>query len=72
MSRLDIKICGLSTADTINAAVRGGASHVGFMHFAKSPRHETPQRLAMLATRVPAHVKRVGVLVDQTTRQLTR
>ena len=64
MSRVGIKICGLSTVEAIDAAVRGGASHVGFMHFAKSPRHVTPQRLALLAPRVPAHVKRVGILVD--------
>jgi phosphoribosylanthranilate isomerase len=64
MSRVAIKICGLSTIEAIDAAVRGGASHVGFMHFAKSPRHVTPPRLALLAPRVPAHVKRVGILVD--------
>lgn len=64
MSRIDIKICGLSTPETIDAAVRGGASHVGFIHFEKSPRHVNVQRLAMLAPKVPGHVKKVGVVVD--------
>ena len=64
MSRVAIKICGLSTIEAIDAAVRGGASHVGFVHFAKSPRHVAPQKLALIAARVPAHVKRVAVLVD--------
>lgn len=64
MSRVDIKICGLSTIAGIDAALKGGASHIGFMHFAKSPRHVVPEKLAQIAERVPAHVKRVSILVD--------
>ncbi len=64
MPRVAIKICGVSTADAIDAALKGGASHVGFVHFAKSPRHLTLQQLFDLAPRVPDHVKRVAVLVD--------
>jgi len=64
MSRVEIKICGLSTAESIEAALKGGASHVGFIHFAKSPRHVTPQTLAGLAQLLPASVKKVPVVVD--------
>ncbi|MBT2187137.1 phosphoribosylanthranilate isomerase [Sphingobium nicotianae] len=64
MTRVGIKICGLSTIPAIDAAVKGGASHVGFMHFPKSPRHVSAGTLAEVAQRVPAHVKRVAVLVD--------
>jgi len=64
MTRVAIKICGLSTIEGIDAAVRGGASHVGFVHFAKSPRHLEPQKLGLIAQRVPGHVTRVAVLVD--------
>lgn len=64
MSRIAIKICGVSTIEAIDAAVRGGASHVGLNHFAKSPRYLTPQKLATIAPRVPGHVKRVAVLVE--------
>lgn len=63
-SRIDIKICGLSTPDTLDAAIAAGASHVGFVHFAKSPRHVDFDKLAALAARVPGHVRKVGVLVD--------
>ena len=59
-----IKICGLSTPETLDAAVAGGASHVGFVFFARSPRNLAPERAAGLAARVPAHVRRVGVFVD--------
>jgi phosphoribosylanthranilate isomerase len=58
------KICGLSTPETLDAAIRGGASHVGFVFFPPSPRHVTRERAAQLAARVPGHVRRVGVFVD--------
>jgi phosphoribosylanthranilate isomerase len=58
------KICGLSTPDTLDAAVAGGASHVGFVFFAPSPRNLAFDRAAGLAARMSGHVRRVGVFVD--------
>lgn len=58
------KICGLSTATTLDAAIAQGASHVGFVVFPPSPRHLGFEELAGLAARVPAHVRKVGVFVD--------
>ena len=59
-----VKICGLSTADTLDAAVRHGASHVGFVFFPPSPRHVDLERAAALAARTPGHVRKVGVFVN--------
>lgn len=64
MPRVTAKICGLSTPETLDAAVAGGASHVGFVFFAASPRNVAPEQAAALALRVPANVGRVGVFVD--------
>lgn len=58
------KICGLSTPDTLNAAIAGGASHVGFVFFPPSPRHVGFDQVAGLASAVPSHVRKVGVFVD--------
>lgn len=58
------KICGLSTPETLDAGISGGASHVGLNLYAPSPRFLPPDRLAMLAARVPGHVGRVGIFVD--------
>jgi phosphoribosylanthranilate isomerase len=58
------KICGLSTPDAIDAAVTGGARHVGFVFFPKSPRDISPEQAGALARRVPDHVGKVGVFVD--------
>jgi phosphoribosylanthranilate isomerase len=58
------KICGLSTAPSLAAALDGGAAYVGFVHFAKSPRHLPLGDLLGMAQRVPSRVGRVAVLVD--------
>ncbi|KQS04683.1 N-(5'-phosphoribosyl)anthranilate isomerase [Sphingomonas sp. Leaf357] len=58
------KICGLSTPETLDAAIRGGASHVGFVFFPPSPRNLARERAQQLAARVPDHVTRVGVFVN--------
>jgi len=59
-----IKICGLKTPETLAAAVQAGASHVGFVHFAKSPRHLALDEAAALRRQVPGHVKAVLLLVN--------
>ena len=64
MSGTLIKICGLSTPETIAAAVGSGASHVGLVHFAKSPRHLELPEAARLRALVPAHVKAVLLVVN--------
>lgn len=58
------KICGLSTPETLNAAIAGGASHVGFVFFPPSPRHVGFDQVAGLASGVPSRVAKVGVFVD--------
>ncbi|MES2173931.1 MAG: phosphoribosylanthranilate isomerase [Pseudomonadota bacterium] len=70
MSRLTIKICGLSTPETVGAAVSAGASHIGFVHFAKSPRHVEADQIRGLAAHAPAHIEKVGVVVDPTDEML--
>jgi phosphoribosylanthranilate isomerase len=59
-----VKICGLSTPETLDAALKGGASHLGFVFFAKSPRNVAFDRASGLGQRIPDHVTRVGVFVD--------
>ncbi|WP_338244345.1 phosphoribosylanthranilate isomerase [Aurantiacibacter hainanensis] len=59
-----IKICGLTTAETIDAAVKAGATHVGLVHFEKSPRHLSIEKAAELRTRVPKSVKVVLLTVN--------
>jgi phosphoribosylanthranilate isomerase len=62
---VQVKICGLSTSETVDAAVAAGANFVGFMTYPRSPRHvASDELLAALGARVPKGVIRVGVFVD--------
>ena len=61
---LDIKICGLKTPDALDAALAGGASHVGFIFFGKSPRNVTPQTAGELREAAHGKASAVAVTVD--------
>ena len=62
---VEAKICGLSTPETVDAAVAAGAGFVGFVTFPRSPRHIEPlDLLKALGARVPRSVTRVGLFVD--------
>ena len=63
-SDVKVKICGLKTAETVQAAVYGGTDYIGFVFFAKSPRYVTPPENAKLAEFVPETVVKVGLVVD--------
>lgn len=60
-----VKICGLSTPETVAAAVEAGADAVGFVFAAGSPRTIDPVTARELAARVPADVETVGVFRGQ-------
>lgn len=70
--KLDVKICGLSTPEAVEAAIAGGASHVGFIFFPKSPRHVSFDKAAELARLAEGRVKRVAVTVDADDAELGR
>ncbi|NBP86300.1 MAG: N-(5'-phosphoribosyl)anthranilate isomerase, partial [Mycobacteriaceae bacterium] len=61
---VEAKICGLSTPETVDAAVAAGARWVGFVTFPRSPRHISTDLLRTLGARVPKSVGRVGLFVD--------
>jgi phosphoribosylanthranilate isomerase len=58
------KICGLSTPEAVAAALQGGASHLGFVFFDRSPRNIAPEAAARLAQPVRGRAKTVAVVVD--------
>lgn len=72
MVDVQIKICGLSTPETVDAAVDAGASHVGLVWHEPSPRHVTLDQAALLRRRVPARVKTVLLMVNQSPEDTVR
>ncbi len=69
---IQVKICGLSTLETLDAALKHGASHVGFVFFAKSPRNVSSDQAAALAARVQGKARIVGLFVNPTLDDLAR
>lgn len=62
--KIGSKICGLSSHEGLDAALKYGAAMVGFNFFANSPRFVTWDQAASLSAKVSPGVERFGVMVD--------
>ena len=61
---LAVKICGLSTRETLDAALDAGADMVGFVFFPPSPRHLALDAARELGKRVGQRAIKVALTVD--------
>jgi phosphoribosylanthranilate isomerase len=61
---LIVKICGLSTEETLDAALDAGADMIGLVFFPKSPRFVGLDRAATLAARARKRAEVVALSVD--------
>ena len=61
---LAAKICGLSTPESVKAALENGAAFVGFVFYPKSPRNVRPELAARLAEPARGKAGVVAVTVD--------
>ncbi|WP_349370186.1 phosphoribosylanthranilate isomerase [Salinarimonas sp.] len=59
-----VKICGLKTPETLDAALAAGADMVGLVHFPRSPRHVEVDAAADLAERARGRAEIVALVVD--------
>jgi phosphoribosylanthranilate isomerase len=59
-----VKICGLSTPETLDVALDGGADLVGFVFFPASPRNVTLAQARELGARVNRRAEKVALAVD--------
>jgi phosphoribosylanthranilate isomerase len=64
MTNISVKICGLSTPETVTAAAKYGAAYVGFVFFPKSPRNIDFHQARALAIETPPGVAKVALTVD--------
>ena len=65
------KICGLTTPETLDAALDQGAAFVGAVVFERSPRHLEPLHAAALFDRARGRAGIVAVVVDPSDMLLT-
>jgi phosphoribosylanthranilate isomerase len=61
---LAVKLCGITSPDAIDAAVRGGAVYGGLVFHPKSPRFVTLEQAGMLAGRMRGRLKIVALIAD--------
>ena len=65
-----IKICGIGTAATLDAAIAARADYVGFNFYPPSPRFLKPDEAAALGARAAGRIGKVGVFVDADDRAI--
>jgi phosphoribosylanthranilate isomerase len=70
VTRTRIKICGLTRAVDVDAAVDAGADAVGFVLWPGSARHVSCETAAQLAQRLPPFVTPVLLFVNATTGEI--
>jgi phosphoribosylanthranilate isomerase len=66
MRRTRIKICGITRAEDLRAAVDAGADALGFVFYPPSPRYVTVEQAAALSLATPAFVSNVALFVNPT------
>jgi phosphoribosylanthranilate isomerase len=69
---LFVKICGITNVEDARAAVEAGADAIGLIFAPGSPRLVEPTAAHEIASAVPAHVKKVGVFVNEAVETVNR
>ncbi|HXY58531.1 MAG TPA: phosphoribosylanthranilate isomerase [Methylocystis sp.] len=64
MSHVAVKICGLSTPETLEAAIKAGADMAGFVFYEKSPRHIDLAAASRLGEIAAGRIQKVALSVD--------
>ncbi len=66
-----VKICGLSTKETVFTAINAGAQYIGFVFYPPSPRNVTIDQAARLLETPYPNILKVGVFVNPSDVLLT-
>ena len=61
-----VKICGMTSAETIQTAIKHKVDYLGFVFYPKSPRNLSPKQATILIKDIPDHISKVAVIVDET------
>ena len=70
MPQIRVKICGLTTRESVMAAAESGAAYVGFNFVRRSPRYVDIASARELALDVPPGVAKVALVLDATDDEL--
>lgn len=72
MTKVRIKICGLTRDQDVHNAVAEGADALGFVLYAPSPRAVSAEQAAQLIQKVPAFVTTVALFVNESVEEIQR
>lgn len=65
-----VKICGIKDSASLQAAIDGGASYIGFVFVPSSRRYISVEQAEILSCQIPATVKSVGLFIDPSDKEL--
>ncbi|RDI43151.1 phosphoribosylanthranilate isomerase [Falsibacillus pallidus] len=68
---MKVKVCGIKTVEAGLEAVRSGADAIGFV-FAESKRRISIEAAREISRKVPQHVKKIGVFVNEELEVINR
>lgn len=63
MKKTRIKICGITSLEDANDAIKAGADALGFVFYEKSPRYISPIEAKKIIDKIPPFVQSVGLLI---------
>ncbi|MFA5361794.1 MAG: phosphoribosylanthranilate isomerase [Candidatus Omnitrophota bacterium] len=72
MSRLKVKICGITNLEDAKASIAAGCDALGFIFFKRSPRYIPPPEAREIIKRLPAGVPKIGVFVNAREKSIKR
>lgn len=66
MTKLRVKICGVTQPAQARAIAQSGATTLGFICVPTSPRYVQPDRILNIINQLPAEIETIGVFADTT------